>query len=153
MFYHQNKAFKLMEEYAAKHARSFDIVLVFRADINAEPPPNRFPIVDTVKANTVYIPHSGEPFSPGINSRAKRHVNDYDGITTVAAYGNSDSMRKYCSLIEKKDSIINHPEVMLLTHLNSCGLNIERFTHNIKMNPERYDKKYGIHEPQIHEGS
>jgi len=129
VIYHQNRAFNLLKKYRDKHAINFDIVLVFRADMKSsskEP----FPIND-VEENTIYVPE-------GTND-----VKDYypDGITTLAAYGNYNTMEKYCNVI---NNIVMGVEVerMLLSSLKSMNINIKRFPHELVLNPERRDPKY-----------
>ena len=141
-FYHQNRAFKLMEKYSGKHKMNFDIVVIFRADMNAENEPNVFPIMRSIQANTVYIPKKSDGMDDiGDNGRAIKHASNYydNGITTLAAYGDFESMKKYCSLVEKNIDVFDNPEIMLLDHLKDMELDIRRFTHDIRLNPERFD--------------
>jgi hypothetical protein len=137
MFYNQNKAFKLLEKYKEKHSYNFDIVLVFRADINPsnkENPPV-FPIYDYIFPNTVYIPRISNTDTK-IDAK-KDSSNCYtNGISTISAYGDFNTMKKYCSLIENITSL-DHVEIMLLNHLNNMNLKISRFIHEITNNPER----------------
>jgi hypothetical protein len=142
LFYHQNKAFNLMEAYSDNHSMNFDIVVVFRADMNAENEPNVFPITRRIEANTVYIPKKSYGMNDiGDNGRAIKHASNYydNGITTLAAYGDFESMKKYCSLVEKNIDVFDNPEIMLLDHLKDMELDIRRFTHDIRLNPERFD--------------
>ena len=140
MYYNQNRAFNLVETYMSKYNMNFDVVIVFRADMNpSNNNPKVFPVNDIIKANTVYIPRiDGERT---INS-SKNTSNCYShGITTLAAYGNFDTMKKYCSLI-KNLTMVDAPEKMLLSHLKEMKLDIERFVHEITNNPQRKDPKY-----------
>lgn len=148
-YYHQNKAFKLMEKYQKHHNMVFDIVLMFRADTNARDAPNVFPIGDTIAPNTVYIPKpiGAAEIGPGGVTREEFEVhrgsNCYsDGLTTLAAYGNMEAMKKYASLVEHIKTELNHPERMLFKHLQDMEVNVERFGHEITLNPERRDTKY-----------
>jgi len=140
MYYNQNKAFDLVETYMNKHSMNFDIAIVFRADLN---PANNnskvFPVNDIIKPNTVYIPRiDGESTIDLLKVTSNWYP---DGITTIAAYGNFDTMKKYCSLI-KNTKIVDAAEKMLLTHLKNMKLDIERFVHEILSNPQRKDAKY-----------
>lgn len=149
MFYHQGKAFKLMETYEKRHKMDFDTVVVLRADMNAKKKPNAFPILNTIRPNTIYIPKASKSTyinSNGLSSNglAKEHASNYykSGITTLAAYGDTKAMKKYTSLIQHLNSALGDPETMLFKHLKDMGLSIKRFTHSINLNPERNNSKY-----------
>lgn len=144
MFYHQNKAFDLLEQYKNKHNINFDIVIVLRADLNrSNNAPNIFLINDNIKTNTVYIPHKNDLDKP-INSKVNTSSNYYsDGITTLLAYGDFDTMKKYCSLIKNLTSV-THAEIMLLNHIKNMNIHIERYTDELRVNPSRRNSKYAI---------
>jgi hypothetical protein len=137
MFYHQNKAFNLLEQFKNKNTYNFDTVLVFRADINPSDRAIRpiFPILTDIDSNTVYIPRINNQ-NTSID-QTKNSSNCYvNGISTISAYGDFDTMKKYCSLIENIQAV-DHVEIMLLQHLINMNLNIVRFIHETTNNPER----------------
>lgn len=149
MYYHQNKAFRLMEKYEKHHSTAFDVVVMFRPDMNAKDAPNVFPIEDTIAPNTIYVPRPIGATEIGPNGLTpeeceKQHGSDFysNGLTTLAAYGNSESMKKYSSLIEQGNTELDHPEVLLFEHVQNMDLKLHRFDHNIAINPERKDTKY-----------
>lgn len=149
MYYHQHKAFKLMEGYEKRHSTAFDIVVMFRPDMNAKDAPNVFPIEETIAPNTIYVPRPVGATEIGPNGLTpeeceEQHGSDFyrNGLTTLAAYGNKEAMKKYTSLIEQGNPELDHPEVLLFEHVEKMGLKLHRFDHNIVLNPERKDAKY-----------
>ena len=142
LYYNQNRAFNLVERYVNKYNMNFDVVILFRADINpSSNNPKVFPVNDIIKPNTVYIPRINSERT--INS-SKNTSNCFShGITTLAAYGNFDTMKKYCSLINNI-TMVDSAEKMLLNHLKNMKINIERFVHEMTTNPERKDPKYSV---------
>jgi hypothetical protein len=137
MFYHQNKAFKLLETYKEKHKYPFDIILVFRTDVhpsNTSLPP-MYPIVEGIRPNTVYIPGI-DISNTKINSTKDSSNSHANGINTISAYGDFDSMKKYCNLIQSL-SQPDHAEIILLKHIKNMNLEIQRFTHEVTKNKER----------------
>ena len=126
MFYHQNKAFKLVEEYQKTNHMMFDCILYYRADMNS---------TDTLELrmplnNTVYLP----------NDRG------YGGFNDRMAYGDYETMKIYCSLIESfeglcvTDQQIN-PESMLRTHLSNNNVNVIGVPYNTDLHDARNNKK------------
>jgi hypothetical protein len=118
MFYHNKQCFKLIENYTRKNNISFDLVLKFRSDINYQEP---IKFIDTIHSNTVYIPQ-------GYN---------FGGINDQIAYGNMDSMSKYCDCIGELKSLcdetIFHPETILHKFLTKGNLHICRFSFAYKI--------------------
>ena len=82
--------------------------------------------IHTLKPNTVYIP-SG---------------NDYGGYNDRMAYGNFESMKKYCTTIDfmNNTSQISQPEWALKQNLELVKLNIERFIYNTELHKSRNNK-------------
>ena len=121
MFYHENKAFSLIE----KDKRHFDCILYTRADIDS---PDTLHL-EMPNPNTIYVP-SGD---------------DYDGINDRMAYGDFDSMKKYCSIIDKLTSPQSmngkNPEGIIKSHLESESLDVVRFNYGTNLSNER--KKAG----------
>jgi hypothetical protein len=143
-YYHQNKAFKLMEEYQKRHNMLFDIVIIFRADMNSKNAPNVFPIAETIAPNTIYIAKPIGVMKLDCQEAYKNQGNNFysNGLSTLSAYGNNEAMKKYTSLIEHKDTHQDHPEIMLFKHVNRMGLAVQRFDHDIVLNPGRKNSHY-----------
>ena len=135
MFYHQNKAFKLLEKYQNDNNMIFDIVLYYRADLDS----TDTLVLNTPTDNTVYIPSE----------------RDYFGVNDRMAYGNYLTMKKYCSVVEKmetiviKENIINNneyysnllnPEMILLHHLMNEKVNINKIDYNTDLYKFRNNK-------------
>lgn len=143
LFYHQNKGFGLLEKYSKNNNIKYDIVLVFRVDVNPSDQNTKvFPIKNIIKPNTLYVPRISNR-NTSINIR-KNTSNCYtNGITTFNTYGDFNTMKKYCNLINNIRKI-DHPEIMLLNYLNTLNLNFERFVHEITKNPQRNNPSYNI---------
>jgi len=121
MFYHQNRAFLLIEKDVVDNKRHLDCVVYCRADIDS---PDILQL-EMPKPNTIYIP---EGF-------------DYGGLNDRMAYGDFNAMKKYCSLIstltaaESMNSI--NPEGILKRYLESQQLEIARFKYKTCVRKER----------------
>jgi hypothetical protein len=129
MFYHQNKAFNMMEKDITNNNKQFDCIVYYRADIDS---PDKL-ILEMPKPNTIYIPNG----------------HDYGGINDRFAYGNFESMKKYCNLlntITSAESISNigNPEQILKRYLNTKSLEIQRFKFDTCLNPYRSDKNISL---------
>jgi len=124
MFYHQNKAFSLIEKDVIHNKRHLDCVLYMRSDIDS---PDTLHL-EMPKPNTIYIP---EGF-------------DYSGYNDRTAYGNFDAMKKYCSLITTLTSPESmngtNPEAILKRYLESQKLEIVRFKYKTCLRKERNKK-------------
>lgn len=141
--YHQHKAFELLETYSINNNIKYDIVVVFRVDVHPSDPNIKvFPIKSDIKPNTLYIPRVSNK-----NNRVthgKNTSNFYiNGITTFNTYGDFNTMKKYCNLINHITKI-DHPEIMILNYLKRINVKIERFVHELTKNPQRGDPKYNI---------
>ena len=125
MLYHENKAFKMIENDITKNKKHFDCILYYRADIDS---PDTL-ILEYPKSNTLYIPNG----------------HDYLGINDRVAYGDFDSMKKYCSVVDIIQSAESmngiNPEIMIKRHLESHKLEIIRFKFNTCLSKERNEKK------------
>ena len=124
MFYHENKAFSLIEKDVIENKKQYDCLLYCRADIDS---PDRLHL-EMPRPNTIYIP---EGF-------------DYAGYNDRMAYGNADSMKKYCSIIATLTSPESmngtNPEGILKRHLDSEKLEIVRFKYKTCLRKERSKK-------------
>jgi hypothetical protein len=135
MFYHENKAFNLLERYQVDNNIRFDIVLYYRADLDS---------TDTLTLNI--------PADNTIYLSDERH---YFGVNDRMAYGNYISMKKYCSLVEKLNKILIkenvifnsdlytnflNPEMILSYHLNNENLHINKINYNTDLYKFRNDK-------------
>ena len=125
MFYHENKAFGLIENYMKVNSVEFDCILYYRADMNPKEP---LELVVPDK-NTIYIP----------NDRG------YGGLNDRMAYGNYDSMKVYCNLISSFQGLCNdqtwepiNAEKMLEKYLSS---NRKIKTMGIKYNTDLHQNR------------
>jgi len=139
--YHQNKAFKLIEAYSKNHNIKYDIVIVFRIDTHPSNDESKiFPIENNIEPNTVYIPRINNK-NTSINET--KNISDCynNGISTFHTYGDFDTMKKYCNLINNITRI-DPPEIVVLDYLKKNNINIKRFVHEITKNPQRGNSKY-----------
>jgi hypothetical protein len=129
-FFHKYRAFQLLESYQTNHKIAFDCVLLFRADVNSS---EEF-ILKPPKENTLYIPEG----------------KDYYGLNDQLAYGNFETMKKYCyGAVHFKDvcdqlGILKFPysinENIMKKHVENTKCILERFPYN-------YDLHYSRAEP------
>ena len=126
MFYHENRAFSLIEKDHLKNNKRYDCVLYCRADMNSE---DKL-VLEIPKPNVIYIP-AGE---------------DFDGINDRLAYGTFDSMKKYCSVInglisaESMNGMM--PESILKRHLDAEKLEVVRIKYGTTNLSEERKKEY-----------
>lgn len=124
MFYHNYKAFQLVENYQSKYNIHFDVVVKYRAEVHSST------LLDfsNIEKNKLYIPAD----------------KDYGGINDQIAYGDFDIMQKYSQLgngnIEKlhlEKKIRYHPETLLKHHLDSYKMSIIRPKFSYDLHHER----------------
>ena len=127
MFYHENKAFALMEDYMKTNLMQFDCVVYYRADMNST---DTLELVVPEK-NTIYLP-------------ANR---DYGGYNDRMAYGDYHSMKVYCGLINSFKSLCNDPkrgpinaEGMLSKYLTEKQIRISPIEYNTDLHISRNNK-------------
>lgn len=118
MFYHNKKAFELIKN----SKKAYDVVLKYRADIDLSPSLKFLTFKETtniIEQNTVYIPKG----------------NDFGGVNDQIAYGDLDSMEKYCKTFDNilkicADGHRFHPETLLFRNLERERVTIARFNFN-----------------------
>jgi len=125
MFYHENKAFSLLERDAKINNIHYDCILYYRADMKAY---DKL-ILQRPRENTVYIPSD----------------KDYHGINDRMAYGDFTTMKKYCSLINSFDDLCSNltninPEKVLKLYLDKSQLSIIRFIYSTILETTRSNK-------------
>ena len=135
MFYHEHKAFNLIEEYQVKYNIKFTTVLYHRADLQST---DKL-IMNIPNYNTIYL--SDERSYYGVNDRM--------------AYGNVDTMKKYCNTVNNLDTILvksniiyNHPqyntflnpEMILFNSLQHENLIINKIKYNTNLYIYRNNK-------------
>ena len=93
---------------------------------------SKFPFDENilVDSNTVYIPNCC----------------DFLGINDQMAYGDFNSMKKYCDEYNNLSTILSklhhlNPEQILKKYLNNSGLNIKRYSFDYELNPKRNSTK------------
>lgn len=111
MFVNRLRVFQLLRNYMKEKNVFYDAILSYRLDIIAQDK------IDwsEIDSNTLYIP-------------AK---NDYGGINDQIAYGSINVMKKYMTIYNDlnnilEDGCIFHPESLLKKYLEKCRLIIER---------------------------
>jgi hypothetical protein len=114
MYYHNNKCYDLINKYQIKNNTQFDVIVKYRVDIHSND------IIDLTKPklNTIYIPEGY----------------DYGGLNDQIGYGDNESMKLYCSIIENLSKICMnnirfHPESILNEGLKLVDLKIERISY------------------------
>jgi hypothetical protein len=136
MYYHENKAFGMIERYVKNNHKMFDCVLYYRADMNST---DELKLLMPEK-NTIYLP----------NDRG------YGGYNDRMAYGDYESMKIYCNLITVFADLCNdgsgrsiNAEKMLQKYLESkTDIKIASIPYNTNLHEQRNDKiKFGIVDP------
>ena len=125
MFYHQNRAFKLLEKYQEQKFMTFDCILYYRADMNSTDTLN---LMVPLK-KTVYLP----------NDRG------YGGYNDRMAYGDFDAMKAYCSLVDSFEGLCvnqyqTNAESMLRTYLSQNHINVFGVPYNTDLYEKRNEK-------------
>ena len=114
-FYHNKKCFDLIEKYQNNNNMVFDVIIKQRCDIDT----NDIIPIGIPEDNTIYIPEGEDNL--GINDRV--------------AYGNYNSMKKYCDTVNniidmcKNQGVKYNPEIILKKQLENNNLNIIRFKY------------------------
>lgn len=121
MYYKVWTCFKRMKHYEEMNNFRYDRVIRMRFDLLFE----SFPIVE-VAPETVYVPQ-------GFDHRG--------GINDLLSLGTRETMEKVCGLFTNlvkyaNDGVGFHPESILRTHMNRCGLDIDRFPVKYKLRGE-----------------
>lgn len=133
--YHNKKAMELIENHQVKNNFVYDIVLKYRADIISQ---DIIRLLGEISIGTVYIPDCyGWDFydQPGIND----HI----------AYGSFDVMKVYSDVFSNVEDYCRngrgyHPESLLLHHLRTKNIKIERFPFEYTHNTNRHEPgEYG----------
>lgn len=121
MFYHENKAFSLIEKDIIENKKQYDCIVYTRADIDS---PDTLDLV-MPKPNTVYIPEE----------------DPHNGLNDRTAYGDFDAMKKYCSVIGTLTSAESmngvNPEVILKRYLEEQQLKVVLFKYRTYLRQER----------------
>lgn len=125
MFYHENRAFKILEEYQKTNFMMFDCILYYRADMNST---DTLQLMMPLK-NTVYLP----------NDRG------YGGYNDRMAYGDYEAMKAYCSLIDSFENLCavedqTNAETMLKLYLTRNHINVIGVPYNTDLHEKRNDK-------------
>jgi hypothetical protein len=128
-YYHKYRCFHLLEAYQQKYNIKFNCIIIFRADVDSS---DEF-IVKPPEENTIYIPEG----------------KDYYGLNDQIAYGNYESMKKYCDGVNSLKTIcetiglLEHPysinENILKRHVENTKCRIERFPYRYELHPSKSD--------------
>ena len=117
--FHMQKVFKIMEDYQKKNNIRFDIILYYRADIQTTV---ELIFKTPIKDMTIYIPEN----TPSC---------DWGGLCAQAAYGNFNTMKYYCNIIDsiehmcKEQATLLHGETLLKKHMENSHITVERFPY------------------------
>ena len=116
MFYHNKRAFELLEKYETKYNIKFRVIIKFRGDLISNSVISLNNILDK---SSVYIPNGF----------------DYGGINDQIAFGNFEAMKIYCNCVDEiinycKNRIKFHPETLLKHHLDKNNIKINRFNYS-----------------------
>ena len=126
--YHKRKVFDMLTEYQNKNNIKFDCIIFLRADMDLSFSPVLN--IPPIKHNTLYVP---EP------------IYDWSGLNDQMAYGDFETMKKYCGLINEIEKICKvqrllfHPETMLKKHIENSGIHLERFNHFYILHKARHN--------------
>lgn len=124
MFYHNKKAFELIEAYSIDNNINYDIIIKFRPDFMVD----NLPLICKIDTNSVYTPNHSIFGWPGIND--------------MMAFGDYNSMKIYSNCYDYIDTYINnnirfHPETILRHHLDTNLININEIDYQYSLDPDR----------------
>jgi hypothetical protein len=133
MFYNNYCAFKLLETYQTKHKMQFDCILLYRAEMDS----SELIQLNIPEKNTIYIPEG----------------DDYDGLNGIIAYGDYNSMKNYCNLVNsieimcKEQNVLYIPEVLVQKNIEFAKLNVQRFKYKYILHASRKNHvEYNLYE-------
>jgi len=116
-----------LEAYQQKYGMVFNSVIVFRADVNSS---EEF-AMKRPEENTIYIPEG----------------KDYYGLNDQIAYGNYESMKKYCDgvislkIVCEQLGLLSFPysinENILKRHVENTRCRIQRFSYTYELHPSK----------------
>lgn len=144
--YHNKKAFELIEPYMKANNVNFDIVMLFRADIDSKKP------IIFVKPvpKTVYIPEEKNGGHPkGFLESVKMTAEDY-GVNSTLAYGSYKSMMVYATIVDRMQEMYNnhkiviHHERLIKKGLELYGIHIKLVKYDYTLHPRRHNSHYNL---------
>ena len=125
MFFHTKRCYDMMIGFQSEKQVCFDVVIKIRPDIEFRD----HLVITNCQPNTIYIPKNY----------------DWLGINDQFAYGDQNSMRLYCSIVDELSKYSQeltaqprNPEMILLHHLHRSNLQIVRFPFAYSLAPLRY---------------
>lgn len=133
VIYHNKKAFEMVGKYQDKHNMKFDGVLVYRADMNT---PNGVLKFEKPEDNTIYV--SDNMMHASFHPANWKHV---PGICVEIVYGNFDTIRKYCSAVDKLKDLgipIFH-EGIAEKHAQNENMKVVKMAVRYSLHPTRHD--------------
>lgn len=144
--YHNKKAFELIEPYMKGNNVNFDVVMLFRTDIDSKKP---LIFVKPV-AKTVYIPEGFNGGHPeGFLEHVKMTAEDY-GVNATLAYGTYKSMRVYATIVDRIQEMYNNHKVviqherLIKNGLELYGIHIKLFKYHYILHPRRHNSHYNL---------
>ena len=126
MYFHNKKAFELIEKHMLDNNIKYDLIVKFRPDIMSE----YFPEFSSAENNEVYTP--------------SEHVFGWPGINDMIAFGNFEAMKVYSNMYDYigeyiSKNVLFHPETMLRYHLDNKGITIKNFNYKYDLDKERFN--------------
>ena len=127
-FYHMQQAYKMIESYQNANAMKFDIVLFYRADIDAE---NELIFNNPIEKATLYVPLT-EPSC------------DHSGVCAQCYYGDFDTMKAVLNLIDSVEDmcvnkgIVYNNELLLKHHMENNKIQVKHFPYQFKLLESRH---------------
>ena len=126
-YFHKYRCFRLLEAYQQKYGIKFNCVILFRADVNSQ---EEF-VIKRPEEETLYIPEG----------------KDYYGLNDQIAYGNYESMKKYCDGVNSVKTVcdqlglLNFPysinENIMKRHVENTRCRIQRFPYSYELHPSK----------------
>lgn len=143
--YHNRLAFNLIENYTNNYRVNFDAIIYYRSDIHSS---QKLRLIKPVKS-TIYIPDGENGGHPdGFLEEMGMTSGDEYGTNSTLAYGSFNTMKTYCSIIERLwDMCTNHNtdihhERIIKRGLELNNIIVYRFQYDYVLHPKRHDSDY-----------
>jgi hypothetical protein len=141
MFYHNKKAFELIEKYQTDNKMYFNFIVKYRGDIITDN--NIISVIDKNFIENNYIIELNKLYLPSFSMAVDNNYNDQ------FCFGDYKSMKYYSECIDKiyeylsKDKVIINPEIILTHHIKKNKyMSLCFFDFNYSLSPSRHTHSF-----------
>lgn len=137
MFYHNKKAFELIEKYQTDNNIIFNFIVKYRGDIITDD--NIISVINKTIIDNKYIIELNKLYLPSYSMAVAGNYNDQ------FCFGDYKSMKYYAECVDKiyeylsKDKVIINPEIILTHHIKkNKDMSLCFFDFNYTLSPSRH---------------